>query len=97
MTFCALIKLQHKNHLFPDSKQCFDSCKTESFKCPLMWSWHQNIWLHFAVAGHASLSCSVLLIWPLYTDGSVMSITPTPLPMWMDRLLSHTSVHTHSK
>ena len=26
-----------------------------------------------------------------------MSVTPTPLPMWMDRPLSHTSVHTYSE
>ncbi|KAK5861030.1 hypothetical protein PBY51_022458 [Eleginops maclovinus] len=26
-----------------------------------------------------------------------MGVTPTPLPMWMDRPLSHTSVHTCSE
>lgn len=55
---------------------------------------HQNIWLHFAVASYASLSCPVLLIWPVYRVGSVMRVTPPPHPVWMDRPLSHTSVHT---
>lgn len=37
-----------------------------------IWWCHQNIWLHFTVLGHASLSCPVLLIWPVYRVGSVM-------------------------
>ncbi len=49
------------------------------------------------LAGRASLSCPVLLIWPVYRAGSVMSIAPTPLPMWMDRPLSQTSVHTYNE
>lgn len=63
--------------------------------CLFIWWWHHNIWLHSAVVGHASLSCPVLLIWPVYRAGAVMSVTPTPLPMWTDRPLSHTSVRTH--
>lgn len=67
-------------------------CLERDFCC-IGW-WHQNIWLHFAVASHAFLSCPVLLIWPVYTVVCVMSVTPTLLPMWTDRPLSHTSVHT---
>lgn len=61
--------------------------------CGSIWWWHHNIWLHFAASSYASLSCPVLLIWPLYREGSVMSVTPTPLPMCTDRPLSRIRPH----
>lgn len=62
--------------------------------CLLIWLWHHNVCLHFAAADYTSLSCPVLLIWPVRRVEAVMSIASTPLPMWTDRAPSHTSAHT---
>lgn len=48
--------------------------------------------LHFVVAGHASLSCPVLLIWPVYRVGSAMIPHLAPCG-WTDRCPTHPSTH----